>query len=321
MVSNMSEIKIVLVALYRYQNFPVRIMHAELEALPRVQPYSIFIKNCFENVFSATTPTEEALFVQQITELQPHVVGISVLSPYVNIARRLTKLIRKHTKALVIWGGIHPTIAPDACVGEADMICVGEGEGAIKDLAERIRDGKTFANIENLWVNTQSGVVKNPMRPLITDLNNVPFPAYGKDSFFFIDNNRMRRDDPTLLYNRFFVLGARGCPFLCSYCANSILQKQYTGLGRYVRRRSPTNVVEEIQLDAVTRKNRTIVIFYDEVFGLDTTWLDEFCRLYKQNVGLPFYTQYNPSIPEAKIISSVRKLVDAGLTMINFGIQ
>jgi len=317
----MSEVKIVLIALYRYQNFPVRIMHAVLEALPHVEPHSIFLKNYFENTFNEPTPTEEALFVQQITKLKPDIVGISLLSPYVNIAKRLTNLVKEHTRALVVWGGTHPTIDPETCVGEADIICIGEGEGAIADLAERLRDGQPITDIRNLWVNTQGGVVKNPMRPLIEDLDDVPFPAYGRDSFCFIDNNRMRSNDPTLLYDIFFVLGSRGCPFSCSYCANSVLRKQYKGLGRYVRRRSAKNVVAEIKQDSANGQNRGTVLFYDEVFSLDSEWLDEFCRLYKDDVGLPFYAQYNPNTPASKVIPSIEKLVSAGLSMINLGIQ
>lgn len=317
----MPKINIVLVALYRYQNFPVRIMHAVLEKLPDVQPHSIFIKNYFENIFELPTPNEEALFIQQITELQPKIVGISVLSPYVNIAKHITSLIKKHTQALVIWGGIHPTIAPDECIKEADIICNGEGEGAIADLAERLRDGKPYEDIENLWVNTINGVVKNPMRPLINNLDHIPFPAYGRGSFYFIDNNRMRRDDPTLQYNMFFVYGSRGCPFSCSYCANSILRKKYENLGEYIRRRSAKSVVAEIKKDLIRGQKRNYVVFYDEVFATDAAWIDQFSKLYKDHVKLPFYAQYNPTLQTTRIADVVEKLVSAGLDTINFGVQ
>lgn len=35
-------------------------------------------------------------------------------------------------KTPIIWGGIHPTIRPDECFEYADMVCVGDGEDALK---------------------------------------------------------------------------------------------------------------------------------------------------------------------------------------------
>ncbi|MBF0343519.1 MAG: cobalamin-dependent protein [Nitrospirae bacterium] len=158
---------VVLVAMYRYLNFPIRIMHSLIESFEGIKPYSIFYENYDTNVFKAPTSREEGLFVDKIIELNPSLVGISVLSPYVPIAKRLTKLIRDNSSSLVIWGGVHPTIAPESCIQEADLICVGEGEGAIADLVIHLRDGKDYLNIENLWVNHGGDIIRNPMRALL----------------------------------------------------------------------------------------------------------------------------------------------------------
>ena len=312
-------ITVVLVALYRYINFPLRIMHPLLENIDGVKPYTIFFKNHDANLFKVPSATEEDLFVKQIIDLKPNLVGISVLSPYVPIAKKLTKLVRDNSSALVIWGGVHPTISPESCIKEADMICIGEGEGAITELVTDLRDGKDYFNTENLWINNGSNIVKNPMRALIQDLDSLPFPSYGNDSFYFIDSNRITRNDPTLLDSYVWVQSSRGCPFACSYCVNSLLRPLFKNLGHYTRRRSVNNIIREIKekLDLFGHI-KDYVFFVDEVFGNDESWLNEFETIYKKEIGLPFFVEYNPKFINSTILE---KLFNAGVETIDLGIQ
>ena len=97
---------VVLVGLYRYLNLPVRILHPLLDRLEGVNAHTIFYKNYDANVFSLPSPKEEEIFVDTIKQLKPGIVGISVLSPYVEIAKRLTSLIKKNSSALVVWGAL-----------------------------------------------------------------------------------------------------------------------------------------------------------------------------------------------------------------------
>jgi len=62
-------INVVLVALYKYQNFPIRILHSVLENIEGVRPHTIFFKNHYTNDLRQSTPAEENLFKEQIAEL------------------------------------------------------------------------------------------------------------------------------------------------------------------------------------------------------------------------------------------------------------
>ena len=310
---------VVLVALYRFSNFPIRIMHSLLENIEGIKPHTIFYENYDTNACKVPTDIEEDLFVKKIIDLNPNLVGISVLSPYVPIAKKLTKLIRDNSSALVVWGGVHPTISPESCIKEADIICVGEGEGAIADLVTRLRDGKEYTDIENLWINNGSHIIRNPMRPLIQDLDSLPFPSYGNNSFYFIDSNRITTNDPTLLDNYLMIQTSRGCPYVCSYCANSLLLPLFKNLGPYTRRRSVNNIIREIRGNLHLAGNaKEFVLFVDEVFGTDKSWLGEFESIYKKEICLPFYVEYNPGLINSTMLN---KLVNAGVQTINFGIQ
>ena len=319
MLRDSEPINVVLVALYKYQNFPIRIMHAVLENIEGVQPHTIFYKHHYTNVLRPSTPTEEGLFKDKIVELNPAVVGISVYSPYVSMAKRLTGIIRQNSSAKIIWGGIHPTIMPEESITEADIICVGEGEGALTELASSIRDGKAIHRIPNLWVNQNGNIVKNPLRPLIQDLDSIPFAAHARETFYFIGSDTLTRSDPTLAYPILDIMPARGCPFQCSYCVNSLLRPLYKDLGRFVRRRSVSNVIAELkQIMALAGNKKKIVEFQDENFGTQEAWLEEFETLYPREIGLPFKIQYNPTLIKPETIARLKK---CGLHRLKFGIE
>jgi anaerobic magnesium-protoporphyrin IX monomethyl ester cyclase len=312
-------IPVVLLALYRYQNFPVRILHALLENIEGVRPATIFFKDFYTNAVKYPTSKEEQLLKEIITELAPKLVGLSVYSPYLHVAKRITNIIRSNSSASVIWGGIHPTLSPETCIKEADMICIGEGEDAFSELVTSLRDGAEYRQIKNLWINTDGTITRNPMRPLIQNLDRIPFPAYGRDSFYFIGSNKVIREDPTIADPILAVMPARGCPFTCSYCVNSLLRPMYKGLGRFSRRRSVDSIIAEMQaILAFPGNQKRIVEFHDENFGTDETWLNEFEARYPSEVGLPFKVQYNPKLIKP---SMIKRLVKSGLHRVKFGIE
>lgn len=313
------ECNVVLVSLYRNQNFAIRILHSVLKQIDSINIHSIFFKESWANLATKPTIIEERLFTQKIIDLKPTVVCISVLSSYVPIAKMLTTIIRDNSSSLVVWGGVHPTICPEPCIKEADIVCRGEGEGALVDLITCLKEGREYLDIKNLWINDKGNIIKNPMRPLIQNLDNIPFPSYGSDLFFFIDNDKITRSDPMLLDDRLEILSSRGCPFACPYCVNSIMKSLFKDLGSYTRTRSVRNVIDEIRQQLILAgDNKKAVEFQEEVFAWNKNWVDEFASLYTKEIGMPFHICYNPKVVDPEVFS---KLVSAGLAGVTIGIQ
>ena len=318
-----NNITVVLIALYRYQNFAIRTMHSLLETIDGVKTYTLFFKNIDSiNQFDIPSDKEYELLINKIIDLNPNIIGISVLSSFYSIAKRITKLIKYNTSAMVIWGGIHPTIYPESCIKDADLICLGEGEKALIDLVISLRDGKDYYHIDNLWINNGNNIIKNSMRSLIKDLDSLPFPSYGNESFFFIESNKITKKDITLLDPNIFYIyikSSRGCPFACSYCVNSILKQLFKKLGHYNRRRSVANVIEEIkEIISLSGNKKNYVFFVDDFFSSDKSWLDEFKLAYKREINLPFGVEYHPNLLKPYILTT---LLESGVDTINFGIQ
>ena len=318
-IETKEDMNVVIVGLYTYFNVPVRILHPLADRIEGVKAHTIFYKNYDSNLFSLPTEKEENLFLDNIIKINPKVVAISLLSPYVLIAKRITELVKEHTDAVVIWGGVGPTITPDEHIKHTDVICIGEGERAFEELIIAVRDKEDYSNIKNLWVNDGSKITKNPQGPLIQELDTLPFAAYGDKNMYFIEQNKLSREDPELDHNILYLQSTRGCPYSCSFCVETMYHDIYKGLGKFVRRRSVDSIVEEVNSHLKREGNRKKrVYFIDEVFGSAPGFIDEYSERFPKEVGLPFDVLYHPKSLKVK---TIEKLAHAGCQEINFGIQ
>ncbi|MGY8685466.1 cobalamin-dependent protein, partial [Bradyrhizobium sp. UFLA05-153] len=90
------------------------------------------------------TDAQLALTVDWVRHMRAEVVGISLTSYAFTDAVRLSVRLRALARPpLVVWGGHHPTIAPEDCAVHCDVMCRGEGENALLDLLAAIDAGAT----------------------------------------------------------------------------------------------------------------------------------------------------------------------------------
>jgi anaerobic magnesium-protoporphyrin IX monomethyl ester cyclase len=199
--------------------------------------------------------TEDEL-VQQVLGYQPDIAAFSVTTGIHLWATEFAERLKSVRNVPTIFGGPHPTYFPELIHHPAvDMICRGEGEEAIVELADAIDRKEPFAEIKNLWVKCGDQIVKNDLRRLVSDLDALPHPdrSLYRDKYAYLNKSVGT-----------FMAG-RGCPHRCSFCFNHAAQKMYAGLGRYLRLRKPEKVVEEIVETASTYKLRTIYVQDDTI--------------------------------------------------------
>ena len=164
-------------------------------------------------------------FLAQVTAASPDLLAFSTTThqyPYIQRYAAYAKAARPDL--LILVGGVHPTLAPEEVIANPvlDIIAIGEGEHPLRDLVERLESGRDYFDIDNLWVRRHGEIVRNKLRPLIADLDELPYA--DRDLFGF---------DEILAANDGWVdmMSGRGCPYNCSYCCNPGLKKQYHGLG------------------------------------------------------------------------------------------
>jgi radical SAM superfamily enzyme YgiQ (UPF0313 family) len=237
----------------------------------------------------------------ELRAFRPDVVGFSLLTPSVPWALRVARKVKATIGAVTVVGNVHVMICPDLVTEDGiDIACLGEGEDAMLELCAALDAGRDHSRIHGFWVKTPDGIVRNPMREELVDLDEQPYVDRAMyDRYFFF------RHSPYLR-----VMLGRGCPFRCTFCTNPALIDHFGGMKRYVRKRSPASAIAEVE-HLIARHPRRVkhVFVIDEVLWVKNDWLREFLALWKERIGLPFSANFRfGGITE----DDIRLLAEAG---------
>ena len=247
--------------------------------------------------------------VEVVTDYQPNILAASMMTAGSQKDIRLLKTLKENSpQAFVIAGGPHPTFYPDMInQGQfIDAICIGEGEYALLELATSLREGKINPEIQNLWFRIDGKVYKNRERPLIEDLDTLPFPDR---SIYFDKYTDMAKGDVK------FNVG-RGCPFDCSYCFNKGMKDLYKG-EKWTRSKSVERIIAEIK-DVNSRYPIKWLNFNDDTFNVRKKWLKTLLEAYKKEINIPFMCQLRIDFTDEEMIDNLK---DAGVEKITVGIE
>lgn len=325
---------IVLISLFHNDNFAVRLLFSYLRdnnipvfyiSFKRLrQKVTKTLKNDYVEMHDYHTEvTEEDInaLVSQLESLNPALIGISLQSPHFHIAKHLTQVIKNRFKVPIIWGGSHPTIDPENCIKHTDMVCVGEGFDAMLELSQAIQQNKPYDGVKNLWLNKNDKVIRNPMRPLLNNLDILPFASFDSKNKIYIDDGQVQKDknvdyfgfgftdDPKKAFHQ--TMTSFGCPMNCSFCINCLDYDRF-------RRRSVPNVIEELVQTKQNNPNLKFVFFWDNIFAINKKWCFEFSEAYRQKINLPFFNYSHPLCSDMEIFTALRK---AGWAVTVMGIQ
>jgi anaerobic magnesium-protoporphyrin IX monomethyl ester cyclase len=258
----------------------------------------------FKNRFSNPLAVKKRL-LNQSRRFSPDLIAFSSTANLYPYVKEMARLLKKELKVPAIIGGIHSTVITDYVLKEDcfDMACVGEGEYAMLELADRMEQGRDVLSIENLWIKQNGKIIRNPERPLIEDLDSLPFA--DKDLFY----------NKGVFHRSLQVTTSRGCPYHCSFCVNSFYLSKY---GRSIlRRRSPGSMVNELKI-LKQKFLPEFIDFQDDVFTASLPWLEEFSKKYKKEVGIKFLANVHPDTINK---ASVSLLKEAGCRLVCMGIQ
>jgi len=214
----------------------------------------------------------------RVREFAPELIAYSFSSHQFPYIRQISRWLKEDfPQILSIAGGVHASLSPEEVIAEPgiDLICRGEGEQALLELVEALEEDRSYLEIENLWAKWKGRVVKNPLRELIENLDQLPFPdreVFEYQEILDEDNQRLS------------LLVGRGCPFNCTYCANQGRKQLYQGKGSYVRLRSVEHLLQEISECEKKYRFRSLD-FNDDIFTLNRAWLEEFYFRINVHIG------------------------------------
>ena len=325
---------VTLIALFHYENFALRSLFSYLRANGILVSFIGFkrmrhkstktLKNDFMEMNDYhTEATEDDInaLLAQLEKLNPSLIGIGVQSSHFQVAQRITRAIKAKLPVPVIWGGAHPTIDPATCIPHTDMICLGEGFDPLLELSRRIADGKAYDDVKNLWVNKGDRIIKNEMRPLLSDLDILPFASYDGEHKSYIDDGRLQSDRNIDYFGYGFTdaplktihqtMTSFGCLMNCSFCVNALTHDKF-------RRRSVSHVISELVEAKRENPELKMVFFWDNIFQINKKWCLEFAEEYREKVNIPFFAYSHPSCVDEETLVALRR---AGWSVTVMGIQ
>jgi anaerobic magnesium-protoporphyrin IX monomethyl ester cyclase len=309
-------LRIALFSFYNYESHAIRIF-APLLRQRGHEVHTIFFKNYFTYV--VPTEQEEDMVVELVERIEPDLVGMSVWSTYFQLAARLSDRIKQKLDPVIIWGGIHAQTKPEDCLQHADIVCKSEGEYVLAELTDRMSLGHDHSDIHGCWTKSEGGIVRNPPRMLIPELDVLPLGDLSSENKYYLGHNAWRDaktwDSKAVSYD---IMAVRGCPFECTFCIHNFTRRDSEGLGTYLRRRSVDHVMRELKAAVANRPLLNTIAFSDDIFGPPRPWLEEFCERYKREIGLPWAVWIYPRMVDEKKVKMMR---DAGFWGATIGIQ
>jgi anaerobic magnesium-protoporphyrin IX monomethyl ester cyclase len=243
----------------------------------------------------------------EIENRQPTIVGITSTTLTYKSALKIVRITREACpKCLTIIGGSHVTFWDEKALQECpelDIVVRREGENTLLDIVQKTEAGKSFDDTLGITCRKNSQIIRNPDRPYIENLDEIPFPAihlWPIDSF--------RKYGEVI----FPLLTSRGCVYWCKYCSAVRMG------GRKYRARSPKNVVDEIEhLNKKFGAKR--FTFYDDAFTIDQSRVKEICKQIKNR---KMKIKWNC---ETRVDSVTKELLlkmkEAGCTDVWFGVE
>lgn len=203
--------------------------------------------------------------LKAVKEYRPEFVGIySTTFGWPKAKKTAVDIKRLNREIFVCVGGPYPIAMQERCLlddgaGVIDAIVTGEGEFTVPEILNSLENGKGLEGIEGVVYRKDGDIIKNPPRPLIIDLDSIPFPARELlgDPNKYIPPPATYRKRPVAT-----MITSRGCNRRCIFCFQ-IDKERKTG----IRYRSVGNVLEEIE--TLLKQGYREIKFLDDTFAQD----------------------------------------------------
>ena len=247
---------------------------------------------------------------KQAEKLNPQLIGVTATTSTIKSALKYLDLIKKVLPdSLTVIGGPHTTFMPYETLKDTenlDVVVIGEGEETMVDLTNL-----TTQNHENIddvkgivYRDLKDGKLKTTQnRPLIKDLDKLPFPARHLVPFESYGVSQEQTGG---------IITSRGCVYNCNYCSSSLI------MGKKFRSRSPTNVVDEIE-ELIDKYHINDIGFMDDTFMLNKQRASDIADEIKaRDLDLTFVASSRVDRVDKKLLKNLKS---SGLRTIYYGVE
>lgn len=246
----------------------------------------------------------------------PDLIGITMSATDHNEGLRLAK-IAKDNDIMTVLGGYHPTATPDELLSypQVDLVVRQEGELTMRELVQK------GSPEDVLGISYKNGgkTIHNPDRPLIEDLDSLPFPARHLRRHKYRDH--MRSHARTRYIGGAdreldVITMSRGCWFKCSFCCEPYMSKSR------MRFRSPENIIKELYEIVSFHNGKPLqILATDPYFMGDPKRIDHFCNLlqkHRLDIIFSVMTRVDSIVRYPEL---VKKMCDSGILSYELGFE
>lgn len=211
------------------------------KSIKNLYTYDKYIRTPSNGLLTLTTIVKQyikdtLMYSESISEilwddvLDSDIIFMGFFTFAANRGYELAQYIRKNSNAIIILGGLHPTLNYEEACNYCDYVLLGEGDESVLEIIKTI-ESENPISILGVAYKKEDAIVVTQKRCPPESIDTIP------------DHSLLYRFQEMVGHNTIWpqVHASRGCPHSCDYCA------LIHAFGRKVRTRTPVNVVEDIR--------------------------------------------------------------------------
>jgi anaerobic magnesium-protoporphyrin IX monomethyl ester cyclase len=252
--------------------------------------------------------------LKDVAKYNPEVVVVDTsftsLKNDLNVASTIKKIL---TSATIVGVGPPASQFPQRMLSEGfDIVARYEYDWTLAELLEVIEEGTSLESVDGIsYKNSNQRVINNRDRILSTgkDLDKLPFVSETYSKHLGIRDYYLSSS----LFPEVQIMASRGCPHQCSFCS-----WPQTFTGRVYRKRSISNVLNELIWIKQNLKAVKEVVFEDDTFGLGGSWIAKFCRkIIDEKIDIA----WNCQVRAGTSLQTLKLMAKAGCRLVIVGFE
>lgn len=223
------------------------------KSIANLYTYNRYIRNPSTGLLTLTTIAKKLvddtlMYSESISEIKfqdvynADIIFISINTFNAVRGYKIARHLRKHSSALLVFGGMHASLNYRETIAYCDYILTGDGDESIVEFIHAVENG-TPIHFPGVIYKKDGKIFSTGKRPQPENIDTIP------DRHLLYNYSKIAKTHDTVWPQ---VHASRGCPHNCAYCA--VIQH----FGRKIRTRTPENVVEDIR-QAIAFHERKII--------------------------------------------------------------
>lgn len=223
-------------------------------------------------------------YEDEIRSFDPDLVCFSIVENIYGCAKKMITQTKSVSDVPILVGGVFPTSAPEFFTddNEVDLVCVGEGERLVLEVAKRLELGQELEGVPNLITKTSKS---------LSYFDYYNWNPYIRPDWEIFDNRHLWKPFMGEMRRTGYFEISRGCPHKCTYCVNQCFQERFASLGKYNRTKPIDVAINELK-------------YFRDAYDLDFIWFNDenfmmmgpsrwksFVERYDTEVSRPFFIQ------------------------------